>query len=249
MSASEKELSVSGDSYIGSELEVFALAKNWKTYWSRMVRPYIGSNVLEVGAGMGATIPLLCDQRCAKWVALEPDPVLAEKIRADNPPKNCEIRTGTLSSIPTGEQYDTVIYIDVLEHIENDKSEVAQAAERLSPGGRLIILSPAHQFLFSPFDAAVGHFRRYNSAALKKITPETLSFEKGFYLDSIGLFASLGNKLLLKSSHPSRRQIALWDNFMVPLSKAIDPILFHSLGKTVIAIWRRPDVNEDVNAP
>ncbi len=69
-------------SYEGSELDVFTLATNWKAYWASRVDPYIGSRVLEVGAGLGVTAKTLC-KRQTKWIALEPDPVLAWRMRED----------------------------------------------------------------------------------------------------------------------------------------------------------------------
>ena len=59
------------------------------------------------------------------------------------------------------------------------------------------------------------------------------------YLDSIGMLASLGNRLILKSSMPTRRQIALWDRLMVPISRLADPLLGHRLGKSVLGVWQR----------
>ena len=68
--------------------------------------------------------------------------------------------------------YDFVVMVDVIEHIEDDAGELARAATRLAPGGKLIVLAPAHQFLFSPFDEAIGHFRRYTRKTLAAAAPE-----------------------------------------------------------------------------
>jgi hypothetical protein len=59
------------------------------------------------------------------------------------------------------------------------------------------------------------------------------------YLDCVGLLASLGNRLVLKSKMPSKRQIALWDRGMVPLSTVLDPLLRYSVGKSVFGVWRK----------
>ena len=60
------------------------------------------------------------------------------------------------------------------------------------------------------------------------------------YLDAIGMLASLGNRLILKSNMPSPRQIAVWDGLMVPISRLADPLFGHRLGKSVLGVWRRP---------
>ena len=112
----------------------------------------------------------------------------------------------------------------------------------MAPGGNLIILVPAHNYLFSPFDKAIGHFRRYNKKMLKKAAPKNLVQKKLIYLDSFGLFASLANKLLLKQSYPTLKQIKFWDNYIVPISRVMDKILFYSVGKTVVGIWQKPEL-------
>ncbi|MEZ5365893.1 MAG: hypothetical protein R2748_27060 [Bryobacterales bacterium] len=127
----------------------------------------------------------------------------------------------------------------MLEHIEDDRAEVRRAAERVEPGGRLIVLGPAHQFLFSEFDQAIGHFRRYTTGMLEALTPPGLEVEKSFYLDSAGILASLGNRLLLRSSMPTPAQIRVWDRYLTPVSRVLDPLLLRRLGKTAITIWRR----------
>ena len=69
--------------------------------------------------------------------------------------------------------------------------------------------------------------------------PDNLDCQKLNYLDSVGVLASLGNRLLLKSSSPTPKQIKFWDTLMVPLSKKIDPLISYSLGKSILGIWKK----------
>jgi len=227
----------------GSELELFATVCNWKSYWSRQIRPFITGDVLEVGAGIGSNTPFLDSGGIQRWVCLEPDPLLidqlTENLKQTNDPRRYETVCGTVQTLDADQQFDTIIYIDVLEHIENDRVEVNIAASRLRPGGRVIVLSPAHQWLFTPFDAAIGHFRRYNRLTLRSITPSDLSLEHLMYLDSAGLAASAANLLLLRQSMPTKAQLRFWDRWMVPISQALDKMLLHSVGKSIVAVWRR----------
>jgi len=229
--------------YVGSELDLFAEVHNWKGYWSGSVRPFISGDVLEVGAGIGANTPLLDRGGDGRWVCLEPDSQLLARMAGalSSVPRRraYEFVCGTLPSLAAGETFDTIIYIDVLEHIENDREEMTAAAARLRPGGRLIVLSPAHQWLFTPFDAAIGHFRRYNRAMLRAVSPVGLRAERIFYLDSMGLFLSLANRLLLRQSMPTKAQLQVWDRGVIPLSRVLDPCLFHAAGKTIIGLWQR----------
>lgn len=236
-------------SYVGSELELFRHASNWKTYYASVIQRYLGDEVLEVGAGIGSTTKILCQGKQRRWVCLEPDPILANhlnySITSDRFLKCCEFRIGKLTDLSVYEKFNTIIYIDVLEHIKDDKIELKLAAAHLKKGGTLIVLAPAHQWLFTPFDRAIGHYRRYNKNTLSAIIPENLECIKMMYLDSIGLIASLGNRLILKSKMPTRKQIELWDKNMIFLSKKIDPLLKYSLGKSIVGIWEKTFDNEE----
>lgn len=230
--------------YIGDELELFEHARNWKSYFASRLKPFIRGDVAEVGAGLGGTTAILCSGDETSWLCLEPDTSMTARIRtkiSDGAlPANVEARAGTLASVEAGAHFDTIFYIDVLEHIEADAEEVALAVDRLKPGGKLIVLSPAHQALFTPFDARIGHFRRYSKSSLRALTPDRAQLEHLFYLDSVGLLASTANKLFLKQAEPRKSQILFWDRAMVPVSRILDPVLMRSLGKTVIAVWAKP---------
>jgi len=228
--------------YAGGELPLFAHAVRWKRYWSSLVRPHVRGRVLEVGAGLGANTELLRQDREERWVCLEPDPELAGELRrrlarplAEG---RCEVVGGTLEDLDPARRFDAILYIDVLEHIEDDRGELARAAGRLEPGGSLVVLAPAHGFLYSPFDAAIGHYRRYDKASLLAAAPEVLEPVSLRYLDAAGLVLSLGNRLLLRRSLPTLRQILFWDRRVVPISCRLDPLLGYRWGKTVLGVWR-----------
>src|SRR5450432_2619938 len=156
---------MSEQEYGGEEVHLFAAVFNWKRYWSQAIREYIRGDVLEVGAGSGSNTGFLNAGSAGRWVCLEPDSRLLAQLRQKletAEPRNYETICGTVRTIDRAWQFDTIVYIDVLEHIEDDRGELKLAAAHLRPGGRMIVLSPAHQWLFAPFDAAIGHFRRYN---------------------------------------------------------------------------------------
>ncbi len=230
--------------YVGSELELFRDAGNWKRYFASILKPHTGSRVLEVGAGIGGTTAVLCDDTHSDWCCLEPDrdqaAALSHAIETGDLPTSCRVVTGTVGDLSGEPCFDTILYIDVLEHIENDRAELRRAAQYLSPGGRLIVLAPAHQWLFSPFDAAVGHFRRYNVRQLAALTPPGLVLGKSYYLDACGILLSAANRLLLRRSMPCKSNIRSWDRFFVPLSRLLDRLTLYRLGKSVLVVWRRP---------
>ena len=231
--------------YVGGELELFRAAVNWKRTLARHIRPLLGRRVLEVGAGLGATTLALCDGRAEDWLCLEPDPELAAQLRAATLPGCCRVRGGTIADLTDQAAFDTVLYVDVLEHIADDAAELARAGARLAPGGALVVLSPAHPWLFTAFDAAIGHHRRYTAQSLAALTPAGLAVRRLAYLDSVGLLASCANRLLLRSAMPSPAQIALWDRIMVPASRLLDPVLGYRCGRSVLAVWLQTRNNSD----
>ena len=121
-----------------------------------------------------------------------------------------------------------------------DQTEIETALNYLNKEGRLIILSPAHQSLFSPFDSAVGHFRRYNKRSLSSLIKDNSLIELLYYLDSVGYIASWLNAKILKSGMPTKGQIWLWDSIMVRLSVFVDRIFNYSFGKTIIMVLKKP---------
>lgn len=236
--------------YIGTELVHFAHARNWKSYVAAQIAPWISGSVLEVGAGIGGNTATFQTSGVRRWVALEPDPtqagaILDKRIRGELPPM-IEIVCGAIDAIPPEDRFDTIIYVDVLEHIEDDAAELRRAAGLLAPNGSLIVLSPAHQFLFTPFDAAIGHYRRYNRDTLLAAGPPCCVLENVRMLDVAGLSLSLANRLFTRLTMPTPRQIQIWDRLFVPISRSLDRLTGYRFGKSILAVWRlepgrRPD--------
>jgi SAM-dependent methyltransferase len=229
--------------YEGKELALFAQARKWKTYWSDKIRPHLGKSVLEVGAGLGTNTTFLLGPEQESWLCLEPDASLAARIPAtlaDSSRRGIvKTRTGTLRDLPAKETFDTILYIDVLEHIEDDLGEMRVALAHVSPKGKIVVLSPAHPWLFNEFDRALGHYRRYTPRSLRACAPPGATLIEIYALDSFGLMASVANKLLLHQSMPSPKQIAFWDRCLVSLSRRTDPLIGFSLGKSLIAVWQK----------
>lgn len=236
--------------YRGGELELFAAATHWKSYVARTLGPFLQGHALEVGAGLGASTRSLLgerghSQRVRAWTALEPDAgllaVLARAAQELSVAHALPVRArgGVLADLPDEACFDTILYLDVLEHIADDRGELAGAARRLAAGGHLVVLAPAHAALFSAFDAQVGHHRRYDKRSLRALGPAGVRLVELCYLDSVGLLASLANRVLLRRALPTQRQILLWDGLMVPASRVLDRLSFGLLGKSILAVWRR----------
>ena len=194
--------------YIGQELSIFALAVNWKRYYSAHIRPHLTGDVLEVGAGLGANTRFLKSRDLSSWTCLEPDPALADQVRAafmkDSRLADCAVETTTTKSLGNDRRFDAILYLDVLEHIEDDRAELDRAARLLRLRGKIVVLAPAHQWLFTAFDSAIGHYRRYDRRSLRALTPHGCRLISLSYLDSVGMLASLVNRLFLRQPMPKK---------------------------------------------
>ena len=230
-------------SYVGSELELFQDAVNWKRYYGDMLSPFLSLDVLEVGAGIGGTTQTLCTGNHDSWVCLEPDPALCQQIvsrvRQGDLPGCCEALNASLGETPLHRAPGTILYMDVLEHILADRQELELAAALLQPEGYIVVLAPAHSWLYSAFDEAVGHHRRYNKSALRDLTPPGTEVVLARYLDSCGICLSLANRVLARQRTPRKSAISFWDKCVVPLSRVLDPLFGFRVGKSVLMIWQK----------
>ena len=234
---------MSNFTYTGSELEVFSHATNWKKYYrSKIMKYFLHGNVLEVGAGIGEMTKCLrplCGDK--EWVALDPDKdntdVINKLILEGELDERVKPFNGFLEDLkqPKG-SFSNLLFIDSLEHIEDDFGTLKKASALLAEGGMLIIIAPAHNFLFNEFDQKIGHFRRYNKKTLRNIVPKDIKELCNLYIDSAGFFLSLANKFILKSSDPSLKQIVFWDRVIVPISVFFDKIFNYKFGKNLIYV-------------
>lgn len=230
--------------YVGQELELFALAANWKRYVKAEIGKYLIGDVLEIGAGIGGTTLALHDGTARQWICLEPDVGQAKRLLA-RVVKNrgvCApgVIAGSLRALADRPAFDCVLYLDVLEHIHDDRRQIEEAARLVRPGGYIVVLSPAHRWLFSEFDKNIGHVRRYDKRNLRLLMPSGWIEKRLAYLDSVGVLLSLANALALRQAMPSRLQISLWDRLCVPLSRIVDCALLGNFGKSILAIWEKP---------
>ena len=124
---------------------------------------------------------------------------------------------------------------------EARNAKLARAAAHLRDLGRLVVLAPAHNLLLSPFEASLGRLRRYDRRSLTNAARPVpgLCLECVRPLDSCGLLVSVGNRQLLRLDMPTLKRVFFWDCALVPASRALDPLLRHRLGKSILAIWTK----------
>ena len=145
--------------YPGKELEMFDKAHFWRKYLHLVIKKFIGKKILEVGAGVGSFTKIYVKENVDTTLS-EIDNVNYEILKKTfDLQKNVKVENKFIDQF--NETFDTILYLSVLEHIENDKKEILNALEKLEDKGHLIICVPAHNYMYSNFDKEIGHFRRY----------------------------------------------------------------------------------------
>ena len=220
------------------ELEFFDAAKNWRKYQFKNILKYINSSVLEIGPGTGNNVQYY-KNRASQITLLETNKNLANSLKSkfDEEKKIIVLNTDIHIQEKT---FDTIMYMDVLEHIEDDKKEVNKALKHLNSGGNLIFFVPAYQFLYSDFDKSIGHIKRYNKQFFLPFKEnENISIVELKYFDSIGFFFAVLNKLFNKNKKESiGLGVKIWDKLMF-LSRIMDLIFLNKFGKSLFCIMKK----------
>jgi len=143
------------------------------------------------------------------------------------------------SSPFTATMYDTIICLNILEHLKNDRKAVENMISLLQPGGRLIILVPALSTLHGSMDVSFGHYRRYNKKQLKILMQgKNLDIVKFYYLNFLGLFGWFINGRIFKNEELPENQTKIFDK-LVPFLGFAEKIIKPPLGQSLILIARK----------
>jgi SAM-dependent methyltransferase len=185
--------------------------------------------VLDFGAGNGR-FALALRERGIEVAAVEPDPVLAESIRARGVPAFAGLEE-------LGERrVDGIYSINVLEHLEDDRSVLSAFRHRLGSGGRLFLYVPAFPILFSANDARVGHLRRYRHRELvARVREAGFEIERARHVDSLGFAAGLAYRLFgRRDGGLDPAKVRLYDAAVFPLSRRLDRLCDRFIGKNLL---------------
>ena len=216
------------DAYGSQILARLGRAPRFTDWMADVVRPYCGNRVLEIGGGLGnLTLRLL-----PRWTFVVSDinPVYLQtlqSLRAERPylgVQYCDVsRLETFPNQPDG--YDTVICLNMVEHVADDAAALANIRSVLAADGRAIILVPNGPWNFGTLDQVLGHHRRYTAATLTALTERCgFEVERLLRFNRVGTIAWFLNGRLLRRRSFSLLQIMLL-NWIVPLMRAVDGIL------------------------
>ncbi|MBZ5523745.1 MAG: glycosyltransferase [Acidobacteriia bacterium] len=220
------------DIYKGSgpeTLDALSVAPRFNLWMADTIQPYVGSHVMEIGAGIGNLTRFLVPRR-KRYVATDIDTEHLARLkgRFQHRP-NVEIRFTELGDAQCFAEFDgqmdSVVCLNVLEHLEDDTAGLRNIHSVLQPGGRAIILVPHGQEIFGTLDAALGHYRRYSECELREKMESTgLPVEQMMMFNRISRPAWYVSGRILKSTALGARQMRLFDRF-VWLWRRMDPLL------------------------
>ena len=217
-------------------------APRFTRWMADVIRPYIGERVLEIGAGTG-NLTLQLIPRKLYW-ASDINPYYLTYLQ-NLLPEHPYLRVGytdgeMLDSYPAAERFDTVICLNVVEHLTNDIGALRNIWQALEEKGRGIVLVPCGPKLFGTLDKVLGHHRRYTSTQFKELAEQA-----GFQVEALLSFNRAGSPAWWLNGRLLRRKtFGLWQikalNFLTPLFRLIDKFLpFPPL--SLIAVLRKPD--------
>ncbi len=161
-------------------LHALEAAKNFNRWMADTIRPYIGDRILEVGAGIGNLTQALLPGKTF-YIASDVDQEHLARLKARfRDTANLHVCSCDLTDSEHftgfGSEVDTVVCLNVIEHIEDDLCALQNLHSVLSAGGRALVLVPHGQEIFGTLDEALGHHRRYSREELRNRL-ETAGFQ------------------------------------------------------------------------
>ncbi|MFH1741426.1 MAG: class I SAM-dependent methyltransferase [bacterium] len=229
---------------IGAETlnRIYRMRKLNEWMWSR-IEPWVGQRILEGGCGNGTMTEFLLDREFVLSVDFNPAHLEALSERYRNC-SNLSVLQSDLSDPDLAKcadhRIDTIVCLNVLEHIDPHEKVLQSFFQVLQPGGRLVLLVPAYPKLFGTLDSALGHVRRYGKGELFDLLVRTgFTVEDHSYLNLFGVLGWWLNGKVLKRNLLPQGQLGLYEE-LVPLFAWLERLTGHSAGLSHIIIGRKP---------
>jgi SAM-dependent methyltransferase len=219
-------------------------AEKYFAWQSRLVRRELGRRVLEVGCGLGNFTGTLLDRD--QVIAVDIKPECIELLKRRYPGRDnlhaiaCDVLDPEFRDLAKFHP-DTCVCLNVLEHIEDDGAALGSLASVLDPGGVIVLIVPAFQALYGPIDRNLGHYRRYDRGAIRRLAERTgFGVRKAHYSNCIGFLGWWMNAHILKREVQSKRQIEVFDCYLVPVISALERAVHPPFGQSLVAVLERP---------
>ena len=216
--------------FTSSDLEVMSDAKNYGNWiFDELVAPHLGRRVLEIGCGIGTfSAKIARAPGVAELTAVDVEHgcivQTTDALRSVGAGASTRVMEQDYAQAELGRAaFDTIVCLNVLEHLRDDRSAVAKAYDELSPGGRLVLFVPAFPSLAGPIDRRLGHYRRYTKATARALL-EGAGFRIAVlrYYNVAGFFGWLVRFRWLGRKQQAAGQVKLFDRWILPLQAAVE---------------------------
>jgi SAM-dependent methyltransferase len=230
--------------YIGKDLEAMSFAVNYHNWILDEFRPFLGVNIVEVGSGTGSFSKLLLREKPEVLNLVEPSEMftyLKQNISQIETAAQTSFYQAIFAevrdTIAERKKPDSIIYVNVMEHIEDDLAEFEMIYDTLAPGGRCFIFVPALMSLYGEFDRKIGHFRRYRKVEIEeKCAVAGFKILKSKYFNFAGIFPWYVKYKLLKSDSLESGAVTAYDKYAVPIIRRVESYLTFPLGSNILLI-------------
>ncbi|ADG87260.1 Methyltransferase type 12 [Thermobispora bispora DSM 43833] len=217
-------------------------AKNYRRYEFDMVAPHVGRSMLEIGSGLGHFAEQFLP-RVDRLVVSDFDPYCVERLRERFAGHgNVSVLQFALpAEVPLDEPVESVVMMNVLEHIAEDVDALRSVAKVTVPGGRIVIWVPGYMQLYGDFDRKVGHVTRYTPTTLRRtVTAAGLDIEVLKPINFLGGIAWWAAVKRGGVGYPDPRLVKIYDRTVVPLTRFIERFIRPPFGQTVFCVARVP---------
>lgn len=230
--------------YAGKDLEAMDFAVRYHRWILEVFRPFLGKRIVEVGAGTGSFSELLLEIQPESLTLVEPSKMfdqlkiaMSSRKGISSPRLHNNIFINVAAEIRDAQRPDSIIYVNVLEHIDDDDLELTVVHHTLAQGGRLFIFVPANRFLFSNFDRNIGHYRRYGRKDLNhKLEAAGFKLIRSRWFDLPGVLPWLIKYRLMRSTTMEASAVQAYDRYIVPVIKPIENLIKPPIGKNLIVV-------------
>lgn len=223
-------------------LENVGQAPKFNDWLMQVLRPYLGERVLEAGSGIGNLTERLTDRR--RVVGIDMDATYVARLRRRHADaEQFAFYSADLHDLDqvvelAEERFDSVLCVNVLEHVKDDQLVLGHFANLLAPGGTAVLLVPAHPWLYSQVDHTLGHYRRYTHSEFRtKIEKTGLKVERLFGFNRLGTLGWWASGKVLRRRTLSAGQMKTYER-LLPVAKTLERLsILPAL--SVVAIARK----------
>lgn len=224
--------------YSGTELGAMADARNYCHWIVRYFAPYLGRRVVEIGAGTGTFSELLLHSRGTEALVLfEAASNLFPQLSQRFSDKRVSLYRSAFDPELLGEPPDSIVLVNVLEHVRDDAALLSQIHRSLRPGGSLLLFVPALEWNYGSLDKAFNHYRRYSKKGLKKALQNAgFRIERARYVNVMGIASWFLAGNVLRQTTLKSAQVRWYDRWIIPWSFKLEQFCEPPLGQSLLAI-------------